>query len=276
MRAFETPGPARLRVRNPAGAVSIEATETSETTVELEALRDDDATRIAIERTTVEQSGNEITIEIGTGEKGFGIGPAWISFGRTPQVGVRIRCPEGSHVDFATASADLTARGRLGDFEAKSASGDVTVEDVGELRFHTASGDVRANLVDGEARLQTVSGDVRLGTVRRAVSASLVSGDLMLGAGEADVEVKSVSGDLRVDAVRQGRIRLQSVSGDVRLGVRPGARLKIDASSTSGDISSEFDVADRPSEAPAGAEASLQVKTVSGDVELVRAAAVSA
>lgn len=276
MHAFETPGKARLRVRNPAGAITIEATETSETTVELEALRDDDATQEAIARTTVELSGGEVVVEVGSGMKGFGIGPAWISFGRTPQVGVRIRCPEGSDIDVATASADFMARGRLGEVEAKSASGDLSVEDVAGLRFHTASGDVRANVVDGEAKLQTVSGDVRVGTVRRALSASLVSGDFNLEEGHEDVEVKSVSGDLRIEAVRQGRIRLQSVSGDVRLGVRSGARLRIDASSTSGDISSEFDVQDRPSDTMTGSEANLQIKTVSGDVELVRAAAVSA
>ena len=128
-------------------------------------------------------SGGEVVVELGSGMKGFGIGPAWISFGRTPQVGVRIRCPEGSDVNLATASADLMARGRLGEVEAKSASGDLHVDDVAGLRFHTASGDVRANLVDGEARVQTVSGDVRLGTVRRALAATLVSGDLTLEEG---------------------------------------------------------------------------------------------
>ena len=275
MHAFETPGKARLRVRNPAGAVWIDRAPGDRTTVELEPLRDDEATREAIEHATVELSGAEVVVEIGTTSKGFGIGPAWISFGRTPQVGVRIRCPEGSDVDLSTASADVTATGRLGEVHVKSASGDLAVEDVAELRFQTASGDARAKIVSGEARVQTVSGDVRLGIVHEAVSATLVSGDFSLEEGHADVEVKTVSGDQRVEAVRQGRIKLQSVSGDVRLGVRPGTRLRIDATSTSGDISSEFDVQDRPPETPTGAEANLQIKTVSGDVELFRAAAVN-
>ncbi len=276
MHAFDTRGEARLRVRNPAGLVTIEVVETGQTTIELDALRDDDATREAIERATVEQNGNEIVVEIGTGGKGFGVGPAWISFGRTPQVGIRIRCPENSELDLATASADLTVTGRLGEVQVKSASGDASVDHVAGLRFHSASGDLRASLVDGAARVQTVSGDVRLGSVRGAVSATLVSGDFAIEDAQADVEAKTVSGDQRVDAVREGRIKLQSVSGDVRLGVRPGTRLRIDATSTSGDISSEFDVKDRPSEEPTGAEATLQIKTVSGDVEIVRAAAVTA
>ena len=276
MPVFDTPGPTRLRVRNPAGLLTIETVEGGRTSVELEPLRDDEATREAIEQATIELNGQEVLVEVGSTSKGFGFGPAWISFGRTPLVGITIRCPEGAALDYATASADLHARGRLGPVEVKSASADVSLEEVAELRVHSASGDVRAGVVDGDARVQTVSGDVRLGTVRGAVSATLVSGDLSLEDAHADVEAKSVSGDQRLDAIRQGRIKLQSVSGDVRLGVRPGTRLRIDATSTSGDISSEFDVKDRPTEEHTGAEATLQIKTVSGDVEIVRAAAVNA
>jgi hypothetical protein len=276
VHVFDTPGQPRLRVRNPAGLVSIEAGETSQTVVELEALRDDEATREAIEQATVELNGSEVVVEIGAGGKGFGIGPAWISFGRTPQVGVKIRCPDGSALDFATASADLTVKGRLGDVEAKSASGDLSVEQVSELSANSASGDVRAVLVEGAARVQTVSGDIRLDAVRGPLSATLVSGDFAVRDAQSDVEAKTVSGDQRVDAIWEGRIKLQSVSGDVRLGVRPGTRLRIDATSVSGDISSEFDVKDRPSDEPSGHEANLQIKTVSGDVEILRAAAVNA
>lgn len=274
MHAFDTPTPPRLRVKNAAGLISVDPSETGRTTVELEALRDDDATREAIERATVEQSGSEITVEIGAGGKGFGVGPAWISFGRTPQVGVRIRCPEGAELDCTSASADLSATGRLGKVELKTASGDATVEHVAGLRVQSASGDVRAATVDGEARVQTVSGDVRIGTVTGGASATLVSGDLAIDDAQSDLSAKSVSGNLRVGAVQQGAIKLQSVSGDVRVGVRLGTRLRIDANSTSGDVSSELDVKDAPSQAPSLREAQLEAKTVSGDIEITRAAAV--
>jgi hypothetical protein len=264
--AFDTPGKTRLRVKNAAGLVSVDPSENGRTTVELEALRDDDATREAIERATIELNGNEVSVEIGVGGKGFGVGPAWISFGRTPQVGVRIRCPEDADLDCATASADVAATGRLGDVEVQTASGDVAVDQVAGLRVQSASGDVRGRTIAGEARLQTVSGDVRLGTVTGPVSATLVSGDLAIDDAQADLSAKTVSGDQRIGAVREGQIKLQSVSGDVRVGIRPGTRLHIDANSTSGDVSSELDVKDSPSETPSGREARLQAKTVSGDI----------
>ena len=93
--------------------------------------------------------------------------------------------------------------------------------------------------------LQTVSGDVRLGTVTGPVTATLVSGDFAIDDAQTDLSAKTVSGDQRIGAIRQGQITLQSVSGDVRIGVRPGTRLRIDANSVSGDVSSELDVKDR-------------------------------
>lgn len=275
MHAFDTPGRPRLRVRNPSGLISVEAVETDRTTVELEALRDDEVTREAIAKSTVELNGNEVLVEVGGG-MGFGIGSAWISFGRSPQVGVKIVCPVGAELDCSTAAADVSATGRLGEVQVKTAAGDVSVEHVAELRVQSASGDVRAGSVGGEARIQTVSGDVRLASVAGPANVTLVSGDLAIDEAQSDLSGKSVSGELRVGAIREGQIKLQSVSGDVRLGVRPGTRLRIDATSTSGDISSEFDVKDRPSEESSGSEARLQIKTVSGDVEIIRATAVSA
>jgi hypothetical protein len=275
VHAFDTPNKPRLRVRNAAGLITVDPSESGRTTVVLEALRDDDATREAIERATIEQNGDEITVEIGSGGIGFGVGAAWISFGRTPKVGVRIRCPEGADLDCHTASADVAATGRLGQVELKTASGDLTVERVAGARVQSASGDVRAASVEGEARLQTVSGDVRLGTVAGSASVTLVSGDLAIADAQADLAAKSVSGDLRIAAIQQGVVKLQSVSGDVRVAVRPGTRLRIDANSTSGSVSSELDVQDTPSETPSAREAQLEVKTVSGDIEITRATPVS-
>ena len=276
MHVFDTPDKTRLRVKNASGWISVDPSETGRTTVELEALRDDDTTRQAIERATVEMNGNEVTVEVGVGGMGFGVGPAWISFGRTAQVGVRIRCPEGTDLECATASADVAATGRLGDVEVKTAAGDVSVEQVAGFRMQSASGDARAAAVAGDARVQTVSGDVRLGTVIGAVSATLVSGDFAIDDAHRDLSAKTVSGEQRIGAIREGQISVQSVSGDVRIGVRPGTRLRIDANSTSGDVSSELDVKDTPSEGTSGTEARLAAKTVSGDIEITRAAAVSA
>lgn len=265
-RSFATPGDSRLRVRNPAGLVAIETAETTETTVELQALRDDDVTRNAIENATVEQRGDTVTVEIA--KQGWGF------LGRSPSVGIRIRCPYGTALDCTTASADIAATGRIGEVNLKTASGDVQLEHVdGSLDASTASGDIRVSMVDGPASLNLVSGDARIGTARSRLSVSLVSGDLEVGEARTDLSANSVSGDQAVRSICEGQIRLQSVSGDIEVGVAPGTRVFIDASATSGDVSSELDVTPAPSgSGQPDREAKLRLKSVSGDLAVVRGA----
>jgi DUF4097 and DUF4098 domain-containing protein YvlB len=266
-RSFPTPGEPRLRVRNPSGLVSIETAETEETVVTLQALRDDDVTRTAIANAVVEQSGTTITVEIA--------GKSWGFLGRSPSVGVRIRSPYGSALDCTTASADVSTSGRIGETTVKTASGDILVEHVGgSLDVQTASGDVRVTAVDGHARLKTVSGDVRVKVARAALEATTVSGDLEIDEAHTDFTGSTVSGDQNVRSVRDGQIRLQSVSGDLEVGVAPGTRVFIDASATSGDVSSELDVTQAPTSTggASGGEAKLRLKSVSGDIQIVRGA----
>ena len=117
---FETVEAPRLRIRTPSGRVSIETADSAETIVELEALRPDEVTRTAIAQATVEQRGSEIVVELA--KQGWGF------LGRSPEVGIRIRCPYGSALDCITASADVEATGRLGE---------TTVED--GVRGHRAA-----------------------------------------------------------------------------------------------------------------------------------------
>jgi len=251
-------------VRIPAGAITVEALDTGgETTVGLQPLRDDDATREALERATVEQRDDSIVVEIGK--------VGWGSFGRSPQVGVHVRCPSGTSLDCDTASADVVATGSLGDVEVKTASADVILGHVaGSLTVNSASGDVRVDELDGDGRVNTVSGDARIGSAHGELAANTVSGDLELGEAHRDVVAQTVSGDQRLRSIRAGEIKLKSVSGDVAVGVLQGTRVFIDASSTSGDVHSELEVGDAPVEGD-GSEANLRVKTVSGDIAVTRA-----
>ncbi|MBA2331284.1 MAG: DUF4097 family beta strand repeat protein [Actinobacteria bacterium] len=262
---FGTAEAPRLRIRTPSGQVSIETAETTETTVELAPLRSDDVTHTAIDQATVELRGDEIVIEVA--KQGWGF------LGRSPEVGIRIRCPYGSTLDCTTASADVEAAGRLGETSVKTASGDIELPHVGgSMTVHSASGDVRVEAVDGEAQVKTVSGDVRIGVARSGLSVNLVSGDFEIDEARTDLSANTVSGDQEARSIRDGQIKLQSVSGDIQVGVAPGTRVFIDAGSTSGDVYSALDVTDAPPSSGAGREAKLRLKSVSGDISIGRGA----
>lgn len=264
MPTYDTPGHVSLKLRTAAGVVEIESAETTQTEVELLALRDDEATLEAIREASVgvraAGAGHEVYAELPK-RRGF--------LGRGPKVSLRVRCPHGSDVDCASSSADISASGRFGVVTVKTASGDVRVDEAGELQAATASGDVEARAVHGRVTLNTASGDVRLETAGGPVQANLVSGDAVIGETSGEVTVSTISGDQLLRTVTGGSVRLQSVSGDVQVGVAPGLRVWIDAASISGSMSSELEVGD--DEPPAGAATvEVRAKTVSGDIGIAR------
>ena len=65
-------------------------------------------------------------------------------------------------------------------------------------------------------------------------------------------------------------MRLHSVSGDVEVGVRTGLRVWIDATSVSGALNSEL-ASEEDGPAQGDAAVTLRIRTVSGDVRILRA-----
>ena len=272
MTAFGTKGHVALQVALAAGEVRIETADAPEVDVELVPLRDNDVTRQAIAEARVELTdrGGDHVVAVQIPKK------SGLLIGRGPKVGVRVRCPQGSDLDLRSSSANLEATGTLGKVGVKTESGDVALEGVSSLQAGSASGDLRVRDVDGPCDLRTASGDASVGRCRGPLTAKLVSGDLTVAEAVSGLAVTTVSGDVNVEAAGGGRMRVQSVSGDVHLGIRPGERLYIDASSVSGTMSSELGVDDAPPADPGATVNEVRVRTVSGDLQIVRAAAVGA
>jgi hypothetical protein len=231
---FRTEGTPKLRVKIPSGDVRLETSDSSEVVVELEGPREEDA--------VIEQRGNDIVVDVE--RKGF--------FGSVRGHQVVIRAPHDSSVEAKVASADVGGRGRFGSVEIKSASGDVSFEEVGGVEISMASGDVELGRVTGSGKIRAASGDVELRELA------------------GDLHVQTASGDVRLGAVSAGKLELQSASGDVEVGVVRGSTVWMDVSSMSGDTSCELDPRDEP---PADDKplVEIEARTMSGDVVIKRA-----
>jgi hypothetical protein len=257
MQVFDTPGSVSLWIRLQAAGVVVTTADGPRTSVELipKGRRGSDAFEDVEIRADERQGGHVITIEQ---KDKFRWGPIQISWGGDFEV--HITCPPGTDLDLAGGSTDLRVQGELGEVLAKSASGDISLQDVRKkLEVKTASGDVSAGTLPAGGTVVTVSGDMEIGRVQGPLGA------------------RSVSGDVKIGAIEAGELQLQTVSGDARIGVARGTRVWIDAVSVSGDLDSELGLEDNMPAGDEGAEASgevvpLHVKTVSGDVKIVRAA----
>lgn len=259
-RTFDTPTPPRLELRLPAGRATIEAVAGAKSTeVEL------DGSPEALEAATIERRGDLVLVAIRDRKGVFRV--------REHEVELRVRCPERTRLSARTGSLDVVARGLFAELDVATASGDVQAERVeGTSSLKTASGDLQLEQAGGDVTAHTASGDVEVGRAGGMLRANLVSGDLRVRDAAGDVGVSSVSGDIRIDCVTQGSARLQTVSGNVEVGIRRGSRVHVDASTLSGDTRSELELDGEPAGEGDGPLVELRIKSVSGDLAVVRAA----
>ena len=217
----------------------------------------------------VEESGGRISLRTPGGLRS-----------RWDSLDVTVRTAPGTDVEVRAASADVGARVELGSLDVEVASGDLRVGDVtGNAVVRSASGDVEIGVVGGELAANTASGDLRLGEARGRAILSTASGDARLGSALAALSASTQSGDLVVGRYEGGDLECGSTSGDVRIGLPPGRALDVDLNSISGDIRSDFSTEPGGPPQPSstrttedtGVTARLRVKTVSGDIALVRA-----
>lgn len=279
MFRFSTPVPPRLSIEVAAGDVAVDTSAVAETTVELTPLDDTETTREAIAATIVEQRGDIIAIHV---PERFG------RLGRSPRIAVRVAAPDESGLVARTASAGVTATGRLGTTRVDSGSGRIDLAlVVDSVRVNTGSGDVRIERVERDASVKTGSGDVSIGAVGgeasftsgsgslelgsggRAVVAKSASGDVTIGTAPADVRLTTASGDISIAAVDYGDVRARAASGDIRAAVRRGTAAWLDVNTVTGRVRSGLAASDEPP--PDQRRVRLQLSTVSGDIDLVHA-----
>ena len=124
---------------------------------------------------------------------------------------------------------------------------------------------------------RTVNGSVSATGLRADAWASTVNGSVEVETtGEAEAE--TVNGDVRVNMGRMdgtGSMRFSTVNGRVDVSIPDGVGLNVSASTTNGDISTDFPLTVRGRFGPrqlsgtiGGGGRSLSLQTVNGDIEL--------
>lgn len=279
-REFDTPDPVRLHVEAGSGAIRVDAAETDRTVVRLRPARDgDEAALDLITRTTVEQRGDQVLVEVPRRGIGF--------LRSSPELDITVSVPAGSRLESTTDSADVRTTGRLEAVRSKAGSGDVVLDHVGEAHVQAGSGDTELERVDGAMRVQagsgdvtartvtgtcwvgTGSGDVRLHQLDGGAQINTASGDVSVDDVTGDVSISTASGDHHLTKVRRGNVKSNSASGDIHVGVVDGTPVWLDVASLSGSVHSALEGSGPPADGEDSV--SLRVNTVSGDISLSRA-----
>ena len=178
---------------------------------------------------------------------------------------VRVQVPASvrlEQVEVRTASGDVSVNDVTTDaLDVSSRSGDLTVALPGDrmlrhAELRTTSGDAEARLSAKEAALHSMSGDLRFVGAARALDISSTSGDVTVKLEEDACEkcsVRSVSGDVECTGVAR-QMTAGTTSGDIELNTTSE---EVSFSSVSGDVN----VKSRNDRLR-----SVEGRTVSGDV----------
>jgi DUF4097 and DUF4098 domain-containing protein YvlB len=268
MPVFDTPGSVALQIRLSSGRVVVTTSDEPRTSVDVISVgrHGEEAAEDVLVRAEERKGGHVVTVEQRDKVRW---GPFALNWGG--KVEVLVTCPHGADLELSGASTTFRAEGRYGRVSVKTASGDLELGTVaGKLDVKTASGDVEIEAVESDGSVVTVSGDLEIARVDGALNVRTVSGDTKFGPVTRPLTVATTSGDVEAKALAGGDARVQTTSGDVRVAVASGTRVWIDATSVSGDLRSELALGDAPEEG-AGDVVPVNVRTVSGDVSIVRA-----
>lgn len=186
----------------------------------------------------------------------------------------------GGKVEANSVSGNVEIVKAGGGAKAESVSGNVTVVDVKNGAYcKTVSGDIDARNISGNADLNCVSGDVMAANISGDVEAETVSGSVkMMGISKADVvKGKALSGSVIYDGEinPNGRYTLESHSGGVEMRIPSGSAFDFEASTFSGDITTEFEIVasgklskKKIKGSVNGGGADVTLKSFSGDIYL--------
>lgn len=266
-RTFEEDATISLLLDNARGDVDVHADAHEGTaTVELRADREVD-----FEPVEVSVRDGRVTVDVPAllgpeGSRGFSfsLGPIKLSSGDTASVDVIVHVPAGADVEAKTRAGDVAVTGPTGTTRVSTGSGDVRVEESGQLRATSGSGDIAVGRCTAGV-VTTGSGDVRVDdcTGPGVLQLRSGSGDLEVRTATEEVTAATGSGDVELD-LRSGSANVRTGTGDVEVRVPRGIPVWLDLNTSLGDVTQRIESVGPPAEGQD--HLSLSVRSGTGDI----------
>ena len=264
MPTFQTPEPITASIEIVSGTIRLVASDRSDTVVEVSPRDPSRASDVRIAEAA--------RVEFRNGTLSVSAGRRFISLGRGGAVTIDIELPSRSRLEVSSASADVHAQGKFGNFRFSTASGDASVGSiVGNLKVDSASGGTAVENLTGSGAISTASGDTTVGRLAGDVKFRAASGSLSVKHLDGSVNAQTASGDVTGADAGNGGVSVQTGSGDTEVGIPDGTAAQLDLRTHSGMVRNTL----QPTDGPAEGDETLRVsvRTGSGDIIVQRATA---
>jgi DUF4097 and DUF4098 domain-containing protein YvlB len=248
---------------------SIEVTTSSGNRVDVKVVRevrdrfeDDEEQIISEHQVEMSQSGNDVLITTTVSAAARG---RWSEdYSTTPlRVRLEISVPRSYNVDLDTRGGNISVNDLDGEVRTETAGGNLEFGNInGTLWARTAGGNIELAGSSGTAEVRTAGGNIEIGDVDGNVDAETSGGSIHIDRAGGEVRAETGGGNITVDEV-SGTIdarssggnvsatitgqpaadcRLTTAAGSVTVKLASGIGVDIDASTSIGGVSSDFDV----------------------------------
>jgi len=212
----------------------------------------------------------DIHVEANGGKNGWFGG--WGNDTRMGSTVLNVRVPKSVQLDINVVSAPVSIDGLDGGkVEVDSVSGRIRASlRSPEVSMQTVSGTIDLAGSAGKADLQTVSGDITAPAIADKIEAQTVYGRMTIGGGPwKDANFSTVSGDTKIQGgiADGGKLTVDSMSGDVELGLPGNTSARLEASTFSGDLRSDFGNPTKGDDGP-GKELKTTIGSGAGHIHL--------
>jgi hypothetical protein len=259
LNTFATPEPITTVVSFTAADVRVNATQRTETTVEVQPADPADATDVAAaERARVTYSNGRLTLKDRSNLRSL---PGRIT--------VTIELPSGSALEISVRDGLLTGQGRLGVVEAHVSQGDIHLDRIGASRLATDSGDITVAASGDPSTLVTSCGQIKLGESTGTTTISSGDGDITVDRTADDLRMTAKQGTVVVGRMAGGVAELVVGTGTINVGIPDGTAVLLDAKPTLGRV--RDNLGDDP-ETTDGNTVELHAHIAHGDILLHRVA----
>lgn len=196
-----------------------------------------------------------------------------------------VHVPRTAVLEVNVVSADANVAGMAGkSLKVDSVSGNLELSSAApQIDVDSVSGDVKLVAPSpnpaGSVHMQTVSGNIHAQNLAGRIRLETVSGGMICTCGAVqDLNTGSVSGDadISVAPAASAHLHLESMSGGIRLHLPAALSARIDASTFSGSIRSDFGNVREKEYGPGSSlkaqvgsgDADISVQAFSGDIQL--------
>lgn len=199
---------------------------------------------------------------------------------------LRVRIPRESSLSISTVNASQTIEDVRGAQRLQAVSGSIITQSwAGDFQAKTVSGEisVQGHGGVGLARATTVSGDMTLRDMATELEINTVSGDMEVTAEQLSrARIKTTNGDLDLSTAlaRDARIEAEAINGELRFHLRGPIDAEFDIETFNGDIENCFGPEPRRTRefAPGNelrfkqgeGNGRVRIKTLNGAVELCK------